>query len=691
MNIPICSNYLHNIYLEFNLFNNFLKDLNQKIKSDNNERYTLIYDSCIENAYNIQNKFQECNSEEEHIDEKFIEYFSQNFIINIKAFLRTNFCCIDENLENLKNRNKKLIEKLKVDLENAEIQDNYIYELEKSLKCEKEKNRNTHNLQEKINNLVNQNEKLRNKNEQLEMSSWKQQEENSKIKVELNKFLSLKEKKKYIDNGKRSYNRLNKSMCTLFKQINNNIRRRNKNTLLLEKSRSYSASFLNTFNSLMLNEENLVRARNRHTGEYGDEAENYAQTKDIEKNRALQNGILHGCTHNNGALQTRALQNVAIKNNTPQSGGVQNETPQNDVTMSFHFGQETNGYIKKRKKRIRRDQHAYLITHETFDNMINSSNFFCRGDNRGICRNELNCYNFDEKDNFEITDQGELIYTNMESVNDKNTKGKCHKYNKFFKNSCMLKRIFTHNDYCTDGENTLSCCSNTLLIDIRKALRRNRTFLTDSILRKRMYRVKKRKRGKLRILLKEKEKCNFNEYAQKGDDQLRAISNMKMEDYRSTICNFYEYIKKDIKIVIERDGNINVDLFSNYFKNMIKEIHDEENNVKKKKIDKITRKYLRKIDSYRLRERDFFEDEGIVENKNCKYHNRSLNKYDSFDLRKILKNNSEQCEFSSDNEEEEPFSFYKYRNIRIIDRLKDLKNNISFFKFYDLIDFPSKS
>ncbi|GAB69037.1 hypothetical protein PCYB_144650 [Plasmodium cynomolgi strain B] len=90
---------------------------------------------------------------------------------------------------------------------------------------------------------------------------------------------------------------------------------------------------------------------------------------------------------------------------------------------------------------------------------------------------------------------------------------------------------------------------------------------------------------------------------------------------------------------------------------MIKEIHDEKNNVKKKKIDKITRKYLRKIDSYRLRERDFFEEEGNVENKSCKYHNRSLNKYDSFDLRKIIKNNYEQYEFSSDNEEEEPFFF----------------------------------
>ncbi|EUD69060.1 hypothetical protein C922_00752 [Plasmodium inui San Antonio 1] len=681
MSIPICSNYLHNIYIEFNLFNHFLKDLNQRIQSGNNERYTPIYDSCIENAYNIQNKFHAWNSETEHIDEKFMEYFSQNIIINIKTFLRTNLCCIDENLENLKNRNKKLIEKLKVDLENAENQENYIYELERSLTCEKEKNRNAHNLQEKINNLVNQNEKLKKKNEQLEMSSWKQQEENSKIKVELKKFMSLK-KKKNIDNGKRSYNRLNKNMSTLFKRINNNMRRSKKNKLLFEKSRSYSASFLHTINSIMLDED-IFGESNPHKGEYGDEAENYSQKNDIQKNRAGQDGIMQSCSHKKGALQSGAQ----------QSGVLQNNTPQNVVTMSDHFGHEPTEDIKKTIKHIRRDHHAYPITHEIPNNMINSKKFFFRGDKRGICRNELNCYNIHENGNFKMTDQGEKIHTNIESVNHKNTKGKCHKWNKFFKNSCMLKRNFTNNDYCNDGENTLSCYTNTVLIDIRKALRSNQTFLINSILRKRMCRVKKRKRGKLRTLLKEKEKCRFKEYTHAGDDQLHSVSNMIMEDYRSTIGNFYECIKKDIEIVIERDGNINVELFSNYFKNMIKEIHDEKNNVKRKKIDKITRKYLRKIDSYRLRERDFFEDEGNVEDRSCKYHNRSLNKYESFDLRKILKNNYEQHEFGSDNEEEEPFSFsfYENRNIRIIDRLKDLKSNISFFKFYDLIDFPSKS
>eukprot|EP00366_Plasmodium_knowlesi_P004780 XP_002262278.1 hypothetical protein, conserved in Plasmodium species [Plasmodium knowlesi strain H] len=450
MSTPICSSYLHNIYLEFSLFNNFLRDLNREIKNGNNERYTPIYDSCIENAYSIQNKFYAWNSEEEDIDEKFIEYFSQNFIINIKTFLRTNFCSIDENLDNLKNRNKKLIEKLKVDLENAENQENYIYELEKSLKCEKEKNRNAHNLQEKINNLVNQNEKLKNKNEQLEMSSWKQKEENSKIKVELNKFLSLKEKGRNIDNDKRCYNRLNKTMSTLFKRINNNIRRRTENKLLLGKCRSYSASFLHTFNSIMLDEGNHIREENQYTGENGHKAESYGQRNDIEKNDAGKNGILHSCARKNDGLQSAAVQN--------------------DITTNDHFYHEPSANIKRRKKQIHLDHHMHPRTHEIVSNMINSSNFFFRGDKRGICRNELNWYNFEEKDNFKIKGQGEKIYTNIEPINDKNMEGKCHKGKKLFKNSCMLKRIFTHNDYCTEGENTLSCCSNTLLIDIRKAI-----------------------------------------------------------------------------------------------------------------------------------------------------------------------------------------------------------------------------
>ncbi|GAW83584.1 hypothetical protein, conserved [Plasmodium gonderi] len=162
------------------------------------------------------------------------------------------------------------------------------------------------------------------------------------------------------------------------------------------------------------------------------------------------------------------------------------------------------------------------------------------------------------------------------------------------------------------------------------------------------------------------------------------------EDYRSTISNFCECIKGDIKIIIERNDNINVELLSNYFKCMVKEIYDEKYNVKKKKIDKITRKYLRQIDSYRSWDRGFFEDERNVEKRNNDDYKMHLNKYDSFDLRKVIKNNYEP-QYNSDNEEPFSFSFYGNRNMKIIDRLKDLKNNISFFKFYDLIDFPGKT
>lgn len=92
----------------------------------------------------------------------------------------------------------------------------------------------------------------------------------------------------------------------------------------------------------------------------------------------------------------------------------------------------------------------------------------------------------------------------------------------------------------------------------------------------------------------------------------------------------------------------------------------------------------------RLSEKDFFYSIPNTENKNNKKTNLSYNKYSSFDLRTILKNNYEEQNFSSDNDEPFSFSFYTKRHKRMIDKLKDLKNNISFFKFYDLIDFPNK-
>ncbi|GAW83585.1 unspecified product [Plasmodium gonderi] len=426
MSASICSNYINNVYLEFNLFNNFLKDLNQKILSSNNDKYTPIYDSCIENAYNVQNKYNAWNHGEEVIDEEFMEHFSQNIIINIKAFLRNNFCCIDENLENLKNRNKKLIEKLKVDLENAENQENYIYELEKSLKLEKEKNKNAYILQEKINNLLNQNEKLKNRNDQLEMSSWKQREENSKIKVELKKILSLKEKKNEYDNSMSSYNKLNKSMSTLFKKINNNIQRSKCEKLMLEKSRNYSDNFLYTIQSIMHNQAEPLDEKNHHTGESRDKTENCSE---------------------------------------------QNYIPKKDIKISKSFHNKHNSYNMDYSNQKYQNYHVHKLTSESCNNMINSSHiFFSGGDKRGISKNDLSSYKMYNNKNFKHIGEDETIYKNVEFEKKEIIKGKCRNMDNFDINNCMHKRDFIHDDYFTVRESTLSCCNNTVLIDMRKAI-----------------------------------------------------------------------------------------------------------------------------------------------------------------------------------------------------------------------------
>ncbi|EUT82473.1 hypothetical protein PFAG_03849 [Plasmodium falciparum Santa Lucia] len=142
-----------------------------------------------------------------------------------------------------------------------------------------------------------------------------------------------------------------------------------------------------------------------------------------------------------------------------------------------------------------------------------------------------------------------------------------------------------------------------------------------------------------------------------SNDEMHAIKNMLIEDYRGTIIKFYECIKKDIRIIIESNYNLNLDLLSQY--------------------------------SQKLCEKDFYHNMGNEENKNEKHLYLNYHKYDSLDLRKILKNNYQQNTYG---ESEEPFSFnfYEHGNIKIIDRLKELKSNISFFKFYDLIDFPTR-
>ncbi|EUD74436.1 hypothetical protein YYG_00387 [Plasmodium vinckei petteri] len=215
-------NYLDNIYREFNLFNNFLKDLEQKVDNTSGGlNYVSVYDNCIDEIYNTHNEYYTWSNIEKNIDGKFMEYFCENVIINIKRFLRTNYICIDEDLKNVKSRNKKLIDKLKGLMENIENQENYIYELEKAVKVEKDKNRNTSNLIEKINNLVKDNEQLKNKNEHLEMFLRKQEEENNKTKIELKKMMFLDEKYKKEINIIDDIDKQNDISSTNFKNKSN--------------------------------------------------------------------------------------------------------------------------------------------------------------------------------------------------------------------------------------------------------------------------------------------------------------------------------------------------------------------------------------------------------------------------------------------------------------------------------------
>ncbi|CRG97771.1 conserved Plasmodium protein, unknown function [Plasmodium gallinaceum] len=626
MNESFNNNYLNNVYLEFNLFNNFLKELNEKIKYSNNENYTSIYDCCIENIYNIHNKFNEWNNNKEEIDDKFIEYFSQNFIFNIKTFLRNNFNIIDNNLEILKNKNKKLVEKLKLGLENAENQENYIYELEKSLKNEKEKNRNVNNLLDKINNLTEENEKLKSKNEQLELSSFKHKEENNKIKVELKKYISLYEKNKKLENKNISYNILNKKMSTLFKKINNDVQV-NRNNKTLEKNRSYSFNFLHTLQSIMIN--------------------------DIKHSNDNNNNNNNKCKQN--------LQNTMINNNCSSNNKIEN----NDKKI-HNLGKKIISYERINKQN---------------DSFIHGEN------NKRVYHKKLTTYKIYNNSDITCTEESDNIYKNIEYINRKITKRIDDGIEDCVIRDIKLKNISSLNDSYFSRDNCYS--STTLLMDIKKTLRNNRIYLINSMLKKHIDKIEKKKK-KSRKLLKLHQKPKLKDDIHNERDQSYSLNNMIIEDYRCSIYNFYECIKNDIRIILENSDNVNLDLFSNYSKNIIKEIHNEKNVLKKKKIDKITRKYLRQIDSYRLNEKDFFHNITKEENRNDKYFNLNYNKYDSFDLRKILKNNYQQQIFDSDYEEAFSFNIYENNDLKIIDRLKDLKSNISFYKLYDLIDFSNK-
>ncbi|SCN63206.1 conserved Plasmodium protein, unknown function [Plasmodium chabaudi chabaudi] len=683
-------NYLDNIYREFNLFNNFLKDLEQKVDNTNGDlNYVSVYDNCIDEIYNTHNEYYTWSNIEKNIDGKFMEYFCENVIINIKRFLRTNFICIDENLKNVKSRNKKLIDKLKGLMENIENQENYIYELEKAVKLEKDKNRNTSNLIEKINNLVNDNDQLKNKNEHLEMFLWKQQEENNKTKIELKKMMFLEKKYKkevnIIDdidkqNNISSTNLKNMSNYVLPSKKKNNYNRRN-NLHTLAKN-----VMIQNIDIQFPHHNNIYfRKRERKKKYVYIINRNNSSSSDIKKDKKKKNyrEKIYSQDYQN-IYSTFDLKNIkATKDDY--------EEYMNAYKTKYHFSDYYN-FLKRKKNKIKQCE-----SNITEFNTYNSIDFSDSISDNNTDASNTKKYIMDTHKNINSsTENSEISYNNSDYMLkdkdciNKNINEKLQKeYNYKNENKELNYLSETHDPYIYK-RTRMSFPNKKLLSDIRKKLRINQTHLINSRIKKILHNmIKKKKKKKIKTLL----------YLQKGDtsidvtsesNQSFAIHTMTIEDFRCTINNFYECIKKDIKIIIEKDAKLNLDPFSNYFKKIIKEIHDEHHILKKKKIDKITRKYLRRIDSYRLREKDFFYSIPNTENNNNKKKHLSYNKYDSFDLRKVLKNNYEEQNFSSDNDEPFSFSFYAKRHQRMIDKLKDLKNNISFFKFYDLIDFPNK-
>ncbi|SPJ11408.1 conserved Plasmodium protein, unknown function [Plasmodium sp. DRC-Itaito] len=842
MNTHNNNDHLNNIYLEFSLLNNFLKELKENIKKSNNEKYTNIYDGCIEYIYTLHNKYTAWNYNTEKIDEKYIDYFVQSIILNIKNFLRNHFCLIDEDIECLKNKNKKLMEKLKSGAENAETQENYIYELEKKLIFEKEKNKSSYNLHDKINNLLKLNEQLTKKNEQLECSSFKHKQENDKMKIELKKLWALKEKKKKYEQNKFSYYMLNKKMSILLKKINNHIPT-HQNNFLNEKNRSYSYNFVHTLkkyiilrDSHYLNEFNVNTYTNNDkksinnniddnnemyygnkkydadsniydddnkmydadsniydddnkmydddnkmydddnkkydddNKKYDDDNKKYYAYNNIydddnkmnddnnkkydtdnnmyddnnkkydtdnnmydddnkkyddDNKKYDDNNNKHCCdnkdnifNHLNSSSNPRNTKYICyesseyIKNDDIYQG--YNDTlsyhnkninkkqthyvnPEN--SSSFNNSKDIYNINKRDKLSIHKTKH--IQTYETVSSINHCDTYINDGDdeeehnNNDANRKKDKLYNFTNNlsmykmyNNSEITctEESDHLYKNIEYINKKKTfYTNDNNKDSYLINNIKLKNSNTLNQACFSRR---ILYSTTLLMDIRKTLRYNRKFLKNSILCKKTKKIK-RKEEKLKTLMKLHQKNDMINDYHNSNDEMHAVKNMLIEDYRGTIIKFYECIKKDIRIIIESNYNLNLDILSRYSQNIIREIHEEKNTLRKKKIDKITRKYLRQIDSYRLCEKDFYHNIGNEENKNEKHLYLNYHKYDSLDLRKILKNNYQQNTYG---ESEEPFSFYFYEhgNIKIIDRLKELKSNISFFKFYDLIDFPTR-
>lgn len=176
---------------------------------------------------------------------------------------------------------------------------------------------------------------------------------------------------------------------------------------------------------------------------------------------------------------------------------------------------------------------------------------------------------------------------------------------------------------------------------------------------------------------------------------------MLIEEYHSIIYNFYEWIKNDYRLCIENGNVIKVELLSDCSKKIIKTIEEDVIIKKKNKIDKITRKFLRRIDSYKDIEKRISEsttispqetEEGLIytDTKNDKNYNLNYNRYESIDVRKILRNNLHLKRLESENEDPFSSNFSENTDTKIIDRLKDLKNNISFFKLHEFINFSKK-
>lgn len=252
--------YLDSICSEFKLLNIFIKDLNSKVSNGGNENYTVLYDECVENTYNDWN-IQKINNgkDEKEIDEKFIDYLIQNVVLNIKTFLRNNYLMIDDKIEKLCNLNKKLKEKLKAGLDEAELQESYIDELESDLKYEKEKNKHMDSLIEKVKELTLEKEHLMHDNEQLELLSLKQKEENMRMKKELTKYTQLYEQNKEYKDKYLCTNILNNEMNNLLKKMRYDVHQCNKKNRMSEVSRSYSLDFVNTVHDFILQTEGSTK------------------------------------------------------------------------------------------------------------------------------------------------------------------------------------------------------------------------------------------------------------------------------------------------------------------------------------------------------------------------------------------------------------------------------------------------